>query len=143
MNKILKSILLSISLGVGSIAIIYTFKTFIFNNDTTIEKESEKFIATIIGAVENPGDYPFKKNQTIREIIFKAKVKNTADINLLNLDVRQETSCEINVPFKIGEKPKLKYSEIELINQLKAIGVKDNIARILIKYKKENKGIPT
>ncbi|MGL5204967.1 MAG: MAG0490 family ComEA-like DNA-binding protein [Metamycoplasmataceae bacterium] len=142
MKKIIKSLFVSITLGVASLTSIYIFDTF-FINDSEIDIINEKFIATITGAVSKPGDYEFRKNQTTREIIFKANVKFSADINLLNLEHKQNQSFEINVPYKIGERPKLKYSEITTINQLKAIGVKDNIAKIIIKYKNENKGIPT
>ncbi|MGL6124888.1 MAG: MAG0490 family ComEA-like DNA-binding protein [Metamycoplasmataceae bacterium] len=142
MKKILKSLVISLTLAASSLIIIYAFNTFFLE-----KKESNivsgKCIATITGAVNNPGDYEFEKEQTVREIIFKAKVKHSADINLLDLDSKQNQSFEINIPYKIGEIPKLKYSEIKTINQLKAIGIKDNIAKIIIKYKNENKGIPT
>ncbi|MGL5205696.1 MAG: MAG0490 family ComEA-like DNA-binding protein [Metamycoplasmataceae bacterium] len=142
MKKIIKSLFISIALGTSSLVFIYIFNTFL-TDERKIDIINEKYIATITGAVNKPGDYEFKKDQTIREIIFKANVKYSADINLLNLETKQNQSFEINVPYKIGEIPKLKYSEITTINQLKAIGVKDNIAKILIKYKNENKGIPT
>ncbi|MGL5590496.1 MAG: MAG0490 family ComEA-like DNA-binding protein [Metamycoplasmataceae bacterium] len=142
MKKIMKSLLISITLGSSSLVFIYIFNTF-FSDEKQINIINEKFIATITGAVNKPGDYEFRKDQTTREIIFKANVKYSADINLLNLETKQNQSFEINVPYKIGEKPKLKYSELITINQLKAIGVKDNIAKIIIQYKNENKGIPT
>ncbi|MGL5592104.1 MAG: MAG0490 family ComEA-like DNA-binding protein [Metamycoplasmataceae bacterium] len=142
MKKMMKSLLLSITLGASSLVFIYIFNTF-FSDEKQINSINEKFIATITGAVNKPGDYEFRKDQTTREIIFKANVKYSADINLLNLETKRNQSFEINVPYKIGEMPKLKYSEITTINQLKAIGVKDNVAKIIIKYKNENKGIPT
>lgn len=142
MKKIMKSLLFSLALGGSSLVIVHTInKTFFTKNEPNIIEK--KYIATITGAVKNPGNYLFQINQTTREIIFKANVKNVADINLLNLDAKQTQSFEINVPYKIGEIPKLKYSEIKTINQLKAIGIKDSIAKIIIKYKNENKGIPT
>lgn len=141
-KNLIKTILISILLGASSIGFVYVVKTNFFEK-ATIDKTDDKLIATITGAVENPGDYFFKKEQTIREIIFKAQVKNSADIYLLGLEMKQTKSFEIIVPYKIGEKPKLKYSKIESINQLKSLGIKESVAKILIKYKKENRGIPT
>jgi hypothetical protein len=137
-----KSLIASLVLSVLSIGAIYLInKNFIENKSSLVVED--KLIATISGAVETPGDYLFEKDETIREIIFKAKVKNSADIHLLSLDLKQNKSFEIDVPYKVGEVPKIKYSEITTINQLRAIGVKENIAKIIIKYKNESKGIPT
>ncbi len=142
MKKLFKSLMLSILLSGASAGIIYFIKS---NSLTSNEPKQIKneLIATITGAVENPGDYIFEKDQTIREIIFKAKIKVSADIYLLGLNVKQTESFEIIVPYKIGLKPKLKYSDIETVNQLKAIGIKETIAKVLIKYKKENRGMTT
>lgn len=142
MKKIGKALMVSLILGTSSLLIVYIINTN-FLNEKQVNILEKKLVAKITGAVHNPGDYLFQKDQTIREIIFKAKVKNSADIHLLGLDLKQKESFEIIVPYKVGEMPKLKYSEIKTINQLKALGIKDNIAKIIIKYKNENKGVPT
>ncbi|MDK2819741.1 MAG: helix-hairpin-helix domain-containing protein [Mycoplasmataceae bacterium] len=59
------------------------------------------------------------------------------------MNEKKDKSFEIAVPFKIGEAPKIKYSDIKTVNQLKAIGIKDSISKIIIKYKNENRGMPT
>ncbi len=142
MRKIVQSLLISLVLGAGSLGIIYIINTNFIKQDL-LDAPEQKLIAKITGAVDEPGDYFFNKNETIREIIFKAKVKSCADIYLLGLEMKQTKSFEILVPYKIGKAPKLKFSEIKEISQLKAIGIKDNIAKTIIKYRKENKGIPT
>ena len=142
MKKIIKSLLISLVLGLSSLGVIYFINTNFVKEDSS-SVLNKKLVATITGAVEEPGDYYFDKNETIREIIFKAQVKSSADIHLLGLEMKQTESFEIFVPYKIGEAPKLKYSEIKTLNQLKVLGIKDNVAKIIIKYKKENKGIPT
>ncbi len=141
MKFFIKTLMFSIFLGSLSVGVIYLFNTNFLENKNSIMIE-EKLIATISGAVDSPGEYHFLKDQTIREIIFKADVKSSADIHLLGLDFKQSKSFEIIVPYKVGEIPKIKYSDIKTISQLKAIGVKDNIAKIIIKYKNTNKGIP-
>ena len=141
MKFFIKTLMFSVFLGCLSIGVIYLFNTNFIENKSSIIID-DKLIATISGAVDSPGDYSFIKDQTIREIIFKANVKSSADIHLLGLDFKQNKSFEIIVPYKVGEIPKIKYSDIKTINQLKAIGIKDNISKTIIKYKNTNKGTP-
>ncbi len=138
----IKSLIASLILGILSISIVYYINNNFMENKSSLIIDN-KLIASISGAVDIPGDYFFEKDQTIREIIFKANVKSSADIYLLGLDFKQNKSFEIVVPYRVGEIPKINYSEIKTINQLRSIGIKENICKTIIKYKNENKGVPT
>lgn len=98
----------------------------------------KKYIVNIEGAVENPGEYVFEVPQQLRTIIFRAKTKVEADLNSMDLDKVISENFEISVPFKIGSFEKIKWNDLNSVDQLIKLGLRKDTAQKIINYKRSN-----
>lgn len=103
-----------------------------------IKKETTKYSVSIEGAVLNPGDYEFDKPQTVREIIFKANVRTIADISSMDLENIINKDTQIFVPFQIGTIDKIEWSKLSSIEQLVTRGIKKDIAKKILEFRRQN-----
>lgn len=116
----------------------YYFFNKYYSPETKIVKKATKYVVSVFGAVEKPGEYSFDIPMKIREIIFKAVVKTKADLSTLDLDKEINEDQEILVPFKIGEIEKIKWADLNNISQLTKYGVRKGAAQKIIDFRRKN-----
>ena len=109
-----------------------------FGQPTIVEKTSPIFLVSIEGAVEKPGDYTFDQPQTVRQIIFQANLKTTADTSSLNLEEVINKDTEISIPYRVGSIEKLKWKDLKSAEQLLKLGVRKKIANLVMDHRSRN-----
>lgn len=103
-----------------------------------INNSSDKYVVTIDGAVESPGDYVFNKPKTLREIIFVANVLTNADITLLDLEKVISEDYQVVIPYKVGAIKKIKWKDLYSAEQLINLGIKSSVAQTIINHRRQN-----
>lgn len=133
--KIFGSCFVILSVGVGITT--YFWLTNFQKKDISPTK-NKKYIVSIEGAVEKPGDYEFDKPSSLRTIVFRAILLNNADVSNVNLEKVINQDEKIFIPFEIGTIKKLKWSEFTNVNQLIKLGIKKATAQKLLDFRRKN-----
>lgn len=101
-------------------------------------KNDNKYTVSIEGAVEHPGDYQFDQPHKLRRIIFEANLKTNADISSINMEEIISNDFKMIIPFKIGTIQKIKWNDINSVDQLTKRGVKKSTAQKIVDFKRKN-----
>ncbi len=137
MIKKIKKVLLVI-FPIFTIGIVTGLSYLIFkprsNNSSNVVSQ---YCVNIEGAVKSPGSYVFYKPKKLREIIFKADVLTSADINSLNLEQVIDNDYEVTIPYKVGSIKKIKWKDLNKVEQLTELGVKNSIAQTIINHRRQ------
>ncbi len=89
------------------------------------------------GAINNPGIYEFNKPKKIREILFQTNVLTNADLNSIDLEKIIDYDYDIIVPYKVGTIKKIKWKNLNSVEQLVNLGVKNSVAQIIINHRRQ------
>ena len=133
-SKIILIISLTV-IGITSIGLL----TYYFTKPKIVNKvNTNKYVVTVDGAVKKPGDYHFDKPKTLREILFEASLLTNADISSLDLEKIIREDYQVVVPYKVGSVKKIKWKDLNSIEQLTDLGVKKSVAQIILNHRRQN-----
>lgn len=91
----------------------------------------------VCGEVENPGVYELPLGARIQDALFLAKLKNTADLNSINLAKKLRDEDMIRIyPKKSNIKININTADADEISKLP--GISKKVAQEIIKYREEN-----
>lgn len=90
------------------------------------------------GAINKPGVYEFKKPKKIREILFQANVQTNADLDAIDLEKIIDYDYDIIVPYKVGTMKKIKWKDLNSVDQLVNLGIKSSVAQTIINHRRQN-----
>ncbi|MBN3535023.1 MAG0490 family ComEA-like DNA-binding protein [Mycoplasma procyoni] len=139
-NKKKKIIIISAALMV--LMSFFGFLIFRQNNhpNYTATQKMTLIKIKVSGAIEFPAELFHKKGVTLRQILFKHKLKTNADISNLDLERVLDKDEEIKIPVikNSSIKPLLKSAKLE---DLVALEIRKGIAQKVIDYIAKNKEI--
>jgi hypothetical protein len=102
------------------------------NNKLFIKNKNEIITIGISGAIEYPDLYEIKKGTKLLEIIKRARLKSGADLNNIDLNLKLEKNQLINIPFKKNNSISIR--EVNNVGILEDLGIKKDIAKIILSY---------
>ncbi len=130
-------IISAITLTIICVASFATYKICNTQISKSVTSKNDYTVA-INGAVKNPGSYTFNRPKSLREIIFSASVLTNADTTSLELEKIIDEDCQIIVPYKVGSVKKIKWKDLNSVEQLTDLGVKKSIAQTIINFRRQN-----
>ena len=109
------------------------------SNYDLLKAQTRNFSIEVKGAVENPGIYEANFDDTINDVLSKAKLKEDANLDTINLANQIHAGMVIVVPFK-SEKYLVSINSADLDELIKLNGIKEGLAQNIIEYRESHGG---
>ncbi|WP_406602979.1 MAG0490 family ComEA-like DNA-binding protein [Metamycoplasma sualvi] len=136
--KIRKKIILLSCFGILAAGVVSYSIYKIVQNDKKNYSINFSYQVNVEGAVNNPGVYEFNKPKKVREILFQTNVQTNADLDSMDLEKIIDYDYDIIVPYKVGTIKKIKWKDLNSVEQLTNLGIKNSVAQTIINHRRQN-----
>ncbi|WP_027334310.1 MAG0490 family ComEA-like DNA-binding protein [Mycoplasma elephantis] len=110
-------------------------------NIKSVKKENNNIEIIVKGAVERPNLYIVKRNTSLREVLFMAKIRPDADLSQINMNAILINDETIDIPYINSKITRIHIKDYVDSTQLTTYKIPKNIAEKILELKTKNNKI--